>query len=669
MLSIQTIFLSSLLLSFTYAGQQPIIPDDTGRQCPPGFFENGNACQPCPLGSFRGNSNLLFCSLCPPGTIAMKSLTQRTGCNPCPNGNFQSQSGQTECNPCPLDTSTNGTIGASKCDSCPPGSFTGEGSSRNLCIFCPPGEFFTRAASLPGTAGVAFQEGQGRCELCPRGTFTDITGTTECQTCPPGQTPLSRSGPCTSCKPGTFLSSNTNQCEPCQADFYQPLAGASECIPCPAGSAATNIGSTSCLTTSPDAPSCPAGSGFGANGTKEEQCVKCAPDFASPSGSATSCVQCYNSTSPTADGSTCACATNFQFLDSSELMTCEACDSGSTSSGVPGDSCACPKTQYLDRARGRCVCPPKQRFNGSACIPCAADAVLGEGDCDFCAAGSGLIGSSERCEDCGPFAVQVPTFGACVSRQCGPDQTLNIFRGCRCKQLNFVIDKEDGLCKKCPLGTGTTSLAQNECRPCGQGRPPRIFNGTDCEFCDMGGEVFNGTCVPECAVERDRDQVTGKCVCRNGPEVSPTECGSCGDARSLDASTRTCRCISNSFEQEDGSCVRCPGGTISDGNSPCRPCGSLQFRPQELDFTCRDCEQADPDVVGADTCIPAKCKMTEFIGKSGECQSCPSGTRLLNRTCVKCQKNQVSAGGRIAFCSVCTDGMIPNKDRSACVIV
>lgn len=591
----------------------------------------------------------------------------------CAENTFQPDSGQTQCIRCPEDTITNKKVGSAKCEPCPPGSFTG-GRIFIECLVCGPGGFFTRTATPFGHSGVRFEEGIGHCQLCGQGTFSNSTGATECKKCPPGQTSSFglRSTSCSGCKPGSFLSLTTGKCGPCPPGTYQPQAEASQCIPCPSGSITVNAGSTFCIASSPDTPSCPAGSGFVTNAVGEKECVKCATGFASPDKSTTPCAQCFGVSVPTPDGSACVCPTSYKYLNSSlGIVECQKCPGGATSTGLQGSECVCPAGQYLDQGRNRCACPPRQRYDGSMCVECENDAIPGEGDCDFCANGYGVVNGSRECEYCrSQFQLPKlePTFGECVSA-CGPDQ-FSLKYTCTCP-LDFVYEVEAGPCKKCPIGTGTTvssNSVSNECKSCANTYPARVFNGTECASCPIGQEVFNATCVPICATDRSRDQRTGKCLCLRGTELSDTECVQCPEPKLRDFQTGKCRCKSAFFENSDGNCEQCPGGTISDMDIPCRPCGSKLFRLMGQDGSCSECPEADPDVITAEICIAAKCKTTEFIGKSGGCEVCRAGTRLLNRTCVECGENQVSSAGRTAYCSLCTEGMVPNGDRSACVI-
>lgn len=652
MLKYATVVLLIVLLCISEALEQPIIHNDTGRVCPVGFFENGNACQPCPKGTFRGNTNPFVCLPCPPGT-AGRRFGVLDNCEPCAKEKFQPREGSEQCLVCPSDTTTNGKTGAVKCQPCPSGSFAGPRLFfGDRCVRCRAGEFFNTAATLPGVPGVPIAEGFGRCETCAEGTFTPPGGARKCESCPPKQFLQSFAGPCISCQPGTFLSSSApGRCQQCSNGSYQPLPGASSCIPCPTGSVTAGKGAAFCSVSSnmTQIPSCPIGTGFGACGLISAQCAKCVADFASPPSSTTPCFKCYNQTRPTTDGSSCICPPNHKFLGIAAISPCMPCPSGATSSGMPGSECVCPKGQYIDQARGQCVCPPRQRFNGSDCVACASNARPGDPGCDFCPVGTGLGQTSNKCESCGPFAPRIPTFGACVAFSCPPDQFVKRFVQCECREADFIL-KDNGRCEKCPVGTGTGFGRRNICEPCSQSS--RIFNGTNCVFCSAQEQIFNNTCVAPCATQRRRDMVTSKCKCESGVEISPSLCGTCPQNRLFAPSLGKCMCTDNFFEIQDGSCERCPGGTVSNTDGVCRACGSLKFRPREQDFACLVCEKADPDVIKAAKCLAAKCVANEFVGRDGRCRSCPLNTRLLNRTCVPCGKGQVSPGGRRAFCSL-----------------
>lgn len=656
-------FASPLLFAFilsrtAFAGELPLIHKDTGRVCNPGFFENGNTCQPCSPGTFRNDTNPFICLACPPGFSL--GFSGGIHCFPCYDGQYQDEQGAALCKRCPKDFSSNDTLPATKCTPCPEGTYTSTklGFARG-CIACRPGTFYTEAASLPGEEGVPFLEGQGRCKTCPQGTFSTRTGALECERCPPGHFVRdSTKKACQPCPPGTSFHINRGFCRKCAVGYYQPSPAALSCRKCPDGSS-SSPSRTACIVTGLGSINgCPAGNG---RSPGSGSCDKCSAGHVAPLFGVTECSKCLGLRIPNEEASECVCPPNHYPQYGGDGTPCLRCADGAFGNGK---RCNCPPGQYIDSGRNKCACPPKMMWDGSKCVPCAEDALPIEGSgCDFCTDGYGE--RNNRCDVCYEIYRQdTATFGQCVG--CPEDKHFSS-RGvdgpCVCNQVDYFNRGIDDPCRKCPAGTGIAYYGSNDCVYCEH--IERVFNGTDCVRCDFESEdFFNGKCLPKCSSEKTRNLDTGRCECIGGPEVNGM-CRVCGSGRRYSPKSKRCICMWNMFENEEGQCVECAGGTSSTGEE-CKACGSLRYRMKGQLSGCSPCDEGDPDELFASQCVRKRCTGDEFVGLNGRCMSCPTGTRLLNRTCVDCGEG-VSPGGRRAYCSRCTDDSVANEDRNACV--
>jgi len=101
-------------------------------QCPPGEYQSGFACVPCPTGEFSSTRNQKRCMPCGPGTFAPSK--GRAICIRCSPGSFANEFSSTVCKPCPPGTSVN-FAGATECTRCALGQFAATPGSQS-CTFC-----------------------------------------------------------------------------------------------------------------------------------------------------------------------------------------------------------------------------------------------------------------------------------------------------------------------------------------------------------------------------------------------------------------------------------------------------------------------------------------------------------------------------------------------------
>eukprot|EP00004_Rigifila_ramosa_P026070 TRINITY_DN7979_c0_g1_i1.p1 TRINITY_DN7979_c0_g1~~TRINITY_DN7979_c0_g1_i1.p1 ORF type:complete len:1780 (-),score=249.14 TRINITY_DN7979_c0_g1_i1:253-5007(-) len=165
-----------------------IDPNTTTCQCRPGYFEESNRCNPCPVDTFKTifgpfESAGIFCQVCPPnsGTGLRTAQTAESICScflgfdrfegrcECPPGWFENHDGL--CEPCPtgtykdvwgashsvseqcascaagLTTAGSGADNKTDCD-CAPGFFRENNDKSSPCIRCPRGLTCLGAAAV-----------------------------------------------------------------------------------------------------------------------------------------------------------------------------------------------------------------------------------------------------------------------------------------------------------------------------------------------------------------------------------------------------------------------------------------------------------------------------------------------------------------------------------------
>lgn len=226
--------------------------------CPVGQVVMEPDCVPCAIGTFYESNNKT--------------------CVSCEKGTYQSESGQLQCSRCPVIagrigvTAGRGSRSASDCkERCPAGKFfdaqsglckacgygfyqPNEGSFS--CLLCGLGQT-TRSteATSKNECRDECESGMqlgidGKCEMCPKGTYRMKGMHSSCVNCPLGRTTLKMGSMTVEdcslpiCNPGTFLNTTTNICINCRKGYYQPDFQATSCIACPPNHSTKDSGST-----------------------------------------------------------------------------------------------------------------------------------------------------------------------------------------------------------------------------------------------------------------------------------------------------------------------------------------------------------------------------------------------------------------------------------------
>jgi hypothetical protein len=219
------------------------------------FCSQGNYPVP-PLGA--------WCAVCPVDHYCVGGQSQPIRCRAFSTSNYGSKSAQNcTCRPgfaFKDNDDSECTLIINKFD-CPPGFYKAPTTIRKggpQCIPCPAGtrEQNGQCHSCPLQSSSA--EGSTTCKCqgsqcneiieCPQGSSLDLISS-DCKACSALPLPNVFSPSCTSCGPGTYLS-DKNVCLPCPKGTFSQKTGSAPCTPCPEKMTTLYVGSTtlsSCL--------------------------------------------------------------------------------------------------------------------------------------------------------------------------------------------------------------------------------------------------------------------------------------------------------------------------------------------------------------------------------------------------------------------------------------
>ncbi|KAF8374256.1 clec-78, partial [Pristionchus pacificus] len=289
---------------------------------------------------------------------------------------------------------------------------TGSVVVEDLCVPCAPGTFFDAASQS--------------CTSCAVGQYQQVAGRTQCKTCPPGFTTVTRGAvdesECkVSCPVGHFLdlsdSSTTQQCKPCGFAFYQPVSGSFECLSCPSGQ-------TTLTTTAASVDECRDECQDGFELSSAGGCSACPHGWYRGRGAQARCVQCPSGTTTSSDKATrredcdtprcsigqflvpaskqCQLCPRGAYQDEEEKTSCKLCPADHATAALGATTAAqCYSTNQcatgedncswhalcidlpdvLDQPRFECRCKPGYRGNGTHCYDACQNFCLNDGVC------------------------------------------------------------------------------------------------------------------------------------------------------------------------------------------------------------------------------------------------------------------------------------------------
>lgn len=589
--------------------------------CLPGKYYDleNSTCYNCSAGMFNPYYANTFCQYCGVGNYSDEGASE---CSLCPAGSFSDIEGASECNYCPPGT-FNPVSGSNSSDDCikceTGGSFKFGATNENVCESCSPG--FKKIDSL--------------CELCPPGTYSNISDALICNKCP-----------------GGYYNDQTgktsiNDCKPCDKGWYS-FEGAIECTPCPPGEFNNEFASSKVCSICPEGKYSESNSSY---------CKIC------PLG--TYSLEGYGSCNLCPKGS---------FTNSTESNYCLLCDTGAYLNYEGGDQCIlCPPGTYNDKfgaqSEDDCIKCPKGTYSStvsvrdiSRCIPCPSGT--------FC----NYEGMSK------PNSCPKGTYSTLIGSK-SIDNCINCPKGTYSDIQGIVSETA---CKSCPTGHYSSTLGAaniDECIPCPLGTYTKIdrpTNETDCIPCEAGSYSSKPgeSCIPCPRGTYNEKQQS----------FDYRDCIEC-ELPKITASTGS-KNYSDCFECPEGyyvsqfyTCDPCPVGTYFNTSKPytdlpspkdCIPCGEGYYQPLLAQISPQACIPCASGMYGPFTnnkeCIP--CGAGRYSLNLGgkqldSCDLCPPGTwsdviiANTSEVCLVCAPglfNNQSGGNSKYSCELCPPG-------------
>lgn len=652
-----------LIASFFAHIEAQLRPNDTGRVCLGGYFDNGNYCEQCPFG-FTSTPGSFFCKQCPPGLFRVEwtdldlpDEEYNTECLPCPAGYKVNGS---RCTPCPIG-SYSSAENSTSCNKCPGGAYTSREAapSETRCLSCGPGH------SLYDELGLI-------CYPCSEGSYQDRSNQFSCIPCPDGTTSkekqISVKG-CFPCGPGFYSNKkthfyNTTKCVQCSKGFYAPHKGASKCLRCPRGSK-SNSDRTACLAAKSNQSGLqPCPPGFGKN-PMDNKCSRCRSGTVSTGRFVTECAYCTNGLVPASNGTSCKCPPGLVYFPPGVGNKCTKCPKGEKPIG--DSSCSCPSGRYFvpDYGTSECKCLPfTKELESGECGFCDAKSMpsyQAKSECNLCEMGEYFNQRKNLCvpcplgytsdigdKQCRPCDITYTDGKGRKRCGCSPGQQMKKGKCSPCPRGTFR-DHTMLYCERCSAGHFSSSPGQKKCKRCPKGRRY-----------DLHGSV---RCPPRCPVNGIIDH--GYCQCDNFSiyvrKPSQITCKRCPKGM-ISIYNDVCRCGGGTV-MKNGTCVPCPPGTVSfPGEDSCEICRA--GIPSDDQSECVSCPPGTYNLFQHNKCLG--CKDGTFHTKSGKCGRCKPGYRVRNGECVACV-DSINNGGDLSYCEPCTNGTEPSKSKDRCV--
>ena len=183
----------------------------TPQNCPKGTYRNMTGaqdesdCTSCPLGFYCPNERTVDAVICPAGTYS--NQTRSWECEKCPDGH-KCAIGTIKPLPCPPGTSA--SQGQAVCTPCAAGLFSSD-TAKSKCSPCPKGSYCRARADKPilCSKGTFRRDERGSadsdCTFCPMGTFSNMTGASECWVCPNGQSSKRKATDASQCEAAEII--------------------------------------------------------------------------------------------------------------------------------------------------------------------------------------------------------------------------------------------------------------------------------------------------------------------------------------------------------------------------------------------------------------------------------------------------------------------------------
>ncbi|XP_019131933.2 signal peptide, CUB and EGF-like domain-containing protein 2 isoform X6 [Larimichthys crocea] len=182
------------------------------------------------------------------------------------------------------------------------------GQPAELPGHCVAGQVLMGRKCVSCGIGTHYDGDQGRCVLCPAGTYQDEEGQTSCETCPGpegrevskvvGARNMSECGG--QCSPGQYSHDGFIPCYPCPLGTYQPEVGRTSCFPC-GGNLVTKRSGAVTFQECETKVQCSPGHYYN---TSTHRCIRCPMGTYQGEFGQNYCVACPGNTTTDFDGST-----------------------------------------------------------------------------------------------------------------------------------------------------------------------------------------------------------------------------------------------------------------------------------------------------------------------------------------------------------------------------
>ena len=514
--------ISSLVHPCACPGNATCITGGTNFACNPGYTQNGSACSPCSIGTYKSWTGNEACSSCANGVcsastniscnagfylngticssctaqISYKSLSGNFGCSACLDGNICNTTDVTNCT---LGYFLNGTT----CSGCPEGRFkTVQGTQS--CTLCPAGATcYAGSSNFSCTAGYFWNS--TACQKCLSGTIKPSIGNATCSPCPTNAACVGLGLTDFSCNAG--YTKNDTRCNECAAETYKSSNGNMACSSCPLGSICNRTSIANCK------------AGYSWNGT---DCVTCRSDAYKPAIGLSSCLACPL-------GATC---------DISSFT----CDAGYYQIGTNCTSCA---YGFYKPVSG----------NNNTCLACPVGSICDNVSVVACNLGFYLNVTTNAV----PTILLSTVINSTMINGTMQNNTMNL--------TSLVINYVDAsYCTPCSSGNYKSSIGFQNCTGC-----PGNSTCTSTRFDCYAGYRWTGSACTPCSAG------TFKATSGNNDTCLPCQKGAICNATGIDTcspgyflnSTQCSTCSNNTYKPVIGkqNCTICPIGTVCNSTS------------------------------------------------------------------------------------------------------
>ncbi|XP_044206034.1 signal peptide, CUB and EGF-like domain-containing protein 2 isoform X4 [Thunnus albacares] len=182
------------------------------------------------------------------------------------------------------------------------------GQQAELPGHCVAGQVLVGRKCVSCSVGTHYDGDQGRCVLCPAGTYQDEEGQMSCEVCPGpegrevskvvGARNMSECGG--QCSPGQYSHDGFIPCLPCPLGTYQPEVGRTTCFPC-GGNLVTKRSGATTFQECETKVQCSPGHYYN---TSTHRCIRCPMGTYQVEFGQNYCVACPGNTTTDFDGST-----------------------------------------------------------------------------------------------------------------------------------------------------------------------------------------------------------------------------------------------------------------------------------------------------------------------------------------------------------------------------